>query len=70
MEVSDFDSEHDYIDFVNYQTEEELKRALIKLNLEPYLDGCAWCAVPCQNQMRSYLLRNNLPRWYHASVMI
>ncbi len=48
VEVSDFDSEHDYIDFVNYQTEEELKRALIKLNLEPYLDGCAWCAVPCQ----------------------
>lgn len=48
VEVSDFDTEHDYMDFQNYQTKEELKQALIQLNLEPYLEGCAWCAVPCQ----------------------
>ncbi len=49
VEVSDFDTKHDYIDFKDYKTKEELKQALINLNLAPYLEGCAWCAVPFQN---------------------
>ena len=46
QEVSDFDSEHDSIDLRKYKTKKELKQALIKLQLEPYMDGCAWCDVP------------------------
>lgn len=48
VEISEFDTKHDYIDFKDYQTKEDLKQALIALNLEPYLEGCAWCAVPFQ----------------------
>ena len=48
VELSEFESEHDYLDFDRYPTKADLKEALIKLNLDPYMDGCAWCAVPRQ----------------------
>ncbi|GFI26530.1 hypothetical protein IMSAGC012_01651 [Lachnospiraceae bacterium] len=48
VELSDFESNHDYLDFADYSTKKELKEALIRLNLDPYMDGCAWCAVPRQ----------------------
>ena len=45
-EVTDFESSHDFIDFARYSNKEELKQALINLNLEQHMDGCAWCDVP------------------------
>lgn len=46
LEISDLDSTHDSINLSKYETKDELKQALIKLQLEPYMDGCAWCDVP------------------------
>lgn len=40
-ELSEYDSMHDYFDIHNGNI--ELKRALLNLKLEPYLDVCNWC---------------------------
>lgn len=42
LELSDFDSRHDYIELALYQPK-ELKEMIMKQQLEPYMEACSWC---------------------------
>lgn len=41
-ELSEFSSEHDYIDMGQYP-QEELREIIMKQQLEPYMEVCSWC---------------------------
>lgn len=45
MQFCDFKPTHDYIEFDNYTDKETLKRDLIALRLQPFLEACDWCDV-------------------------
>lgn len=42
IELSDFSSDHDYID-IGICQKDELKQKLMKQQLEPFMDACSWC---------------------------
>ncbi len=42
----DFNFAHDCVDFDTYTDRKSLKKALIELRMEPYLDSCGWCDLP------------------------
>lgn len=46
IDFCDLNTSHDYVDFEKYTDTNSLKKALIELRMEPYLDSCGWCDVP------------------------
>lgn len=42
MELSDFDTSHDYLEMALY-SQKELKDMIMKQQLEPYMEACSWC---------------------------
>lgn len=51
MEFCDFRTTHDYVVLDKYIDKKILKKALIELRLEPYLDSCGWCDIPEERAM-------------------